>query len=46
MLVYISSVAVSLKLNSFYEVLGRKKALLIGTIICIVCALIMSQIDQ
>ena len=37
MLAYLSSVLMSLKLNWFYNNIGRKKALFVGTAICLVC---------
>ena len=37
MLSYLSSVVVSTQLNKFYDYFGRKKALFLGTAICIVC---------
>ena len=37
MLAYAASVAVSSQLNRFYEMFGRKKALFVGTAICIAC---------
>jgi len=36
LITYFSSVLVSSRLNWFYEKFGRKKALLVGTIICVV----------
>jgi len=36
MLSYLSSVVVSTQLNRFYNTFGRKKALFLGTTICIV----------
>ena len=37
MLAYLSSVLMSLRLNWFYNNIGRKKALFLGTAICLVC---------
>ena len=37
MLAYLSSVLMSTRLNWFYNNIGRKKALFVGTAICIVC---------
>ena len=40
-LAYAASVAVSTQLNKFYQLFGRKKALFVGTAICVVCLGIM-----
>ena len=37
MLAYAASVVMSSQLNRFYEIFGRKKALFVGTAICIAC---------
>jgi Na+/melibiose symporter-like transporter len=44
MLTYASSVAVSTQLNKFYQKFGRKKALFVGTAICMVCLVVMALI--
>jgi len=41
-LAYAASVAVSTQLNKFYQIFGRKKALFVGTAICLVCLGIMA----
>ncbi len=41
MLTYASSVIVSTQLNLFYNKFGRKKALFVGTAICLICLIIM-----
>lgn len=41
MLAYASSVMVSTQLNKFYDRFGRKKALFVGTAICVICLVIM-----
>jgi len=46
MLVYIASVLMSCKLNYFYRVIGRKKSLLLGTFICMICSFSMVFIDE
>ena len=45
MLAYASSVLVSTQLNKFYSYFGRKKALFVGTAICVVCLGAMAFID-
>ena len=45
MLVYASSVLVSTQLNNFYLKFGRKRALFMGTTICLLCLFIISFID-
>ena len=42
MLTYASSVVVSTQLNKFYRKFGRKKALFVGTAICLACLVVMS----
>lgn len=42
MLTYASSVVVSTQLNKFYQKFGRKKALFVGTAICLACLVVMS----
>ena len=44
MLTYASSVAVSTQLNKFYQKFGRKKALFVGTAICMGCLVVMALI--
>jgi Na+/melibiose symporter-like transporter len=46
LIVYLSSVIVSWYLDKFYEMFGRKKALLIGTIICCISLGSMFLIDE
>ena len=46
MLAYGSSVLFSTQLNKFYLHFGRKKALFVGTAICIVCLVIMAFINE
>jgi len=46
MLAYASSVMVSTQLDKFYLYFGRKKALFVGTAICIVCLAAMAFIDK
>jgi Na+/melibiose symporter-like transporter len=46
MLTYASSVAVSTQLNKFYQKFGRKKALFVGTAICMVCLVVMALIGE
>jgi len=46
MLSYLSSVLVSTQLNKFYNTFGRKKALFLGTLICVVCLSIMIFITE
>ena len=41
-LAYAASVGVSTQLNKFYQIFGRKKALFVGTAICLVCLGVMS----
>jgi fucose permease len=45
MIAYFASVLMSTRLSWFYEKFGRKKALFLGTIICVVCLVIMLLID-
>ena len=45
MLAYASSVLVSTQLNTFYLRFGRKKALFMGTTICLLCLFFMFLID-
>jgi MFS-type transporter involved in bile tolerance (Atg22 family) len=46
MLAYASSVLVSTQVNKFYLYFGRKKALFVGTAICVVCLVAMAFIDK
>ena len=46
MLAYASSVIVSTQLDKFYLYFGRKKALFVGTAICIICLTAMAFIDK
>ncbi len=46
MLTYASSVAVSTQLNKFYQKFGRKKALFVGTAICLICLVVMALIGE
>lgn len=46
MLTYFSSVIVSTRLNKFYQMFGRKKALFVGTAICIVCLVVMAFLNK
>ncbi len=46
MLSYAASVAVSTQLNKFYKTFGRKKALFLGTAICIACLVIMAFLNE
>lgn len=46
MLAYGSSVIVSTQLNRFYLYFGRKKALFVGTAICIGCLIIMTFLNS
>ncbi len=46
MLAYGSSVLFSTQLNKFYLLFGRKKALFVGTAICLVCLAIMTFINE
>ena len=41
-LAYAASVAMSTQLNKFYKLFGRKKALFVGTAICLVCLGVMA----
>jgi hypothetical protein len=45
MLAYLSSVVVSTQLNKFYTYFGRKKALFVGTAICMGCLVVMTFLD-
>jgi Na+/melibiose symporter-like transporter len=45
MLAYASSVLVSTQLNRFYKMFGRKKALFVGTAICVVCLTVMAFLN-
>lgn len=42
MLAYAASVVMSTQLDRFYIVFGRKKALFVGTAICIACLVVMA----
>lgn len=42
MLTYGASVVMSTQLDKFYQHFGRKKALFVGTVICIVCLAVMA----
>jgi Na+/melibiose symporter-like transporter len=46
MLTYASSVIVSTQLNNFYHRFGRKKALFVGTAICIGCLVVMAFLNE
>jgi Na+/melibiose symporter-like transporter len=46
MLTYASSVVVSTQLNRFYHRFGRKKALFVGTAICLVCLVVMALLKE
>jgi hypothetical protein len=46
MITYGSSVVVSTQLNAFYHKFGRKKALFVGTAICIACLVVMALIKE
>lgn len=46
MLTYAASVLFSTQLNKFYFYFGRKKALFVGTAICLVCLVIMIFINK
>jgi Na+/melibiose symporter-like transporter len=46
MIAYLSSVGVSTQLNKFYQIFGRKKALFVGTAICIVCLVVMAFLNK
>lgn len=46
MLTYASSVLVSAQLNWFYGKFGRKKALFVGTAICIICLVAMVFLQE
>ena len=45
MLAYASSVLVNTQLNKFYLHFGRKKALVVGTALCLICLVVMALID-
>ena len=45
MLAYMASVAVSTQLNKFYKTFGRKKALFVGTAICLACLTVMAFLE-
>lgn len=45
MIAYASSVLVSTQLNRFYKIFGRKKALFVGTAICMACLTVMAFLD-
>ena len=45
MLAYISSVVVTARLNWFYENIGRKKSLFLGTFICVSCLAVMAVLE-
>lgn len=42
MLAYAASVVTSSQLDRFYEMFGRKKALFVGTAICIACQVVLA----
>lgn len=46
LLVYLASVSMSFMLTRLYEKFGRKNTLLLGGIICIVCALSMIFLNK
>jgi len=46
MIAYASSVLCSTQLNRFYVYFGRKKALFVGTAICLVCLAMMTLINE
>lgn len=46
MLAYLSSVLVNTQLDKFYLYFGRKKALFVGTAICLVCLVVMAFLNE
>jgi Na+/melibiose symporter-like transporter len=46
MIAYASSVVVSTRLNWFYNTFGRKKALFLGTALCLGCLMGMAFISE
>lgn len=46
MIAYASSVLVSCRLDWFYSIFGRKKALFLGTALCITCLCIMFFLSE
>ena len=42
MLAYAASVVTSSQLDRFYQIFGRKKALFVGTAICIACQVVLA----
>ena len=46
MLAYAASVVMSTQLDRFYIVFGRKKALFVGTAICIACLVVMAFLTE
>ena len=45
MLAYFASVVMSSQLDRFYVMFGRKKALFVGTAICIACQIVIAFIQ-
>ena len=45
MLAYFASVVMSSQLDRFYVMFGRKKALFVGTAICIACQIVIALIQ-